>query len=108
MSFVNLTPHRVTLYTKDGGEIVLPPCAKPARVRMLTSMQGLHEGVEVVGQPVASGLENLPDINEERFTLYIVSRIVKDAVPERYDCVVPNDVVRDDSGNIVGCRSVAL
>jgi hypothetical protein len=108
MTFINLTPHEITLFREDGGSHMLPPSEKPARVRMLTSVQGNHNGVPVVGQPIASGLENLPPINKQEFTLYIVSRIVKDAVPDRYDCVVPNDIVRDSKGNIMGCRSVAL
>ena len=106
MTFINLTPHEVTLFAESGEQIVLPPAENPARVRMADSTVAVHDGIVVKGQPTPVGLENLP---EERFaTLYIVSRIVKDAVQHRRDVVVPHDIVRDAKGVIVGCRSVAL
>lgn len=36
---------------------------------------------------------------------YIVSRMVANALPNRKDLLVPNELVRDDQGNIIGCRS---
>jgi hypothetical protein len=39
-------------------------------------------------------------------TWYIVSQIVKSALPGRTDLLVPAEVVRDASGNIIGCRSL--
>jgi hypothetical protein len=37
---------------------------------------------------------------------YIVSQLVKSALPSRNDLLVPAEVVRDASGNIIGCRSL--
>lgn len=42
------------------------------------------------------------------YTIYIVSRIVKQSVPERDDVVVPDDLIRDDDGNIIGCGRFSL
>ena len=39
-------------------------------------------------------------------TLYIVSRLVATAA-NRDDLVVPNGIVRDDNGNIIGCKSLS-
>ena len=39
---------------------------------------------------------------------YIVSQLIKSAFPERNDLLVPAEVVRDSSGNIVGCRSLGI
>lgn len=39
---------------------------------------------------------------------YIVSQLVKNALPHRRDLIVPAEVVRDDTGNIIGCRSFGL
>lgn len=41
-------------------------------------------------------------------TYYIVSQIVKSALPTRKDLLVPAEVVRDENGNIVGCKSLGL
>jgi hypothetical protein len=39
-------------------------------------------------------------------TYYIVSQLVKNALPHRKDLLVPAEVVRDEKGNILGCRSL--
>lgn len=49
-------------------------------------------------------LENLPEKVEGVYL--IVSQLVKNAAPERTDLLVPAEVYRDESGNIVGCKSL--
>ena len=39
---------------------------------------------------------------------YIVSQLVKSALPNRPDLLVPAEVQRDSSGNIIGCRSLGI
>ena len=41
-------------------------------------------------------------------TYYIVSQLIKSALPKRVDLLVPAEVVRDDNGNIIGCRSLGI
>jgi hypothetical protein len=36
-------------------------------------------------------------------TYYIVSQLVKNALPKRKDLLVPKGVIRDDKGNVIGC-----
>ena len=50
-------------------------------------------------------VEGLPEPQEN--TYYIVSALVAGACKNRDDLVVPNDIVRDEKGNIIGCRSLA-
>ena len=50
-------------------------------------------------------IEGLPEPQEN--TIYIVSALVAGAAKDRDDLVVPNDIVRDDKGRIIGCRSLA-
>lgn len=52
-----------------------------------------------------SEVEGLPEPKEN--TIYIVSALVAGACKNRDDLVVPNDIVRDDQGRIIGCRSLA-
>ena len=39
---------------------------------------------------------------------YIVSQMVKSALPNRKDLLVPADVVRDKQGNILGCKTLGI
>lgn len=39
---------------------------------------------------------------------YVVSQLVKSALPSRKDLLVPAEVVRDEKGNIIGCRSFGI
>jgi len=41
-------------------------------------------------------------------TYYIVSQLVKNALPHRKDLLVPKGVVRDDKGNIIGCTRLDI
>jgi signal peptidase I len=41
-------------------------------------------------------------------TLYIVSLPVAQAYPERHDFIVVHDVVRDEKGAAIGCKSFAF
>ena len=50
-------------------------------------------------------VEGLPEPKEN--TYYIVSALVAGAAKNRNDLLIPNDIVRDDQGRIIGCRSLA-
>lgn len=50
--------------------------------------------------------EGLPDFEEGVF--YITSQLVKSALPQRSDLLVPAEVVRDENGNIIGCKSLGI
>ncbi len=108
MKLRNLTPHPVTI-TADGGSVHVPPegGSRPRvdEVREVTepvSVEGLSvPTVRVVGgcavdvpEPVAG-------------TLFMVSRMVAAACPGRSDLLVPYDLVRDEAGRVVACRSLA-
>lgn len=41
-------------------------------------------------------------------TFYIVSQLVRNALPHRPDLLVPKQIVRDSSGNIVGCKRLDI
>jgi hypothetical protein len=68
-------------------------------VRDVPLMDGTPTSKTEFGKP-----EGLPELQEGVF--YIVSQLVKSALPNRADLLVPAEVVRDQSGNIVGCKSL--
>lgn len=101
---VNCTPHPITIVAGNGVILrAIPPSGEVARLSVSTEPAGVVLGIPVTrtvfGEPV--GLPE-PEIG----TCYIVSQLVKNALPERDDLVVPAEVVRDAAGNVVGCRSL--
>jgi len=48
---------------------------------------------------------DLPDPQPD--TIFVVSALVAQAVPERQDVFIVDDAVRDDQGRIIGARALA-
>ncbi len=57
-----------------------------------------------ITKPKFGEVEGLPE--PEEGTIYIVSNLVAQAVPDREDVFFPDDIVRDENGNIIGCRAL--
>ena len=104
---VNCTPHDVNLITENGS-ITFP---KSGIIPRLTEQQVKINSVIVNGIEIdimsKSFLEpeGLPEPKEN--TIFIVSALVAGAVKNRDDLVIPNDIIRDDKGNIIGCKNLA-
>ena len=102
---INLTPHDIFLF----GRVVIPKSENPARVKtekeVVSSFIFENEKITVFKTKFGE-VENLPE--PEPDIIYIVSRIVKSAIPNRNDCLVPDDLIRDNDGNIIGCNSFSL
>jgi hypothetical protein len=102
-----MTPHAINICDKDGNiSRVIPACGNQIRLTVKT----VDLGFEIVGIKVTSTVfgepVGLPNYSEG--TWYIVSQLVKSALPERKDLLVPAEVVRDASGNILGCMSLGI
>ena len=128
MTVINLTPHDIVIV--GPGERTIPPSGVVARVSMQTS--GI---IDVVGRmsdrPPFCGIEyncescfsqfggcdgipvrkqtygevtGLPAPKEG--TVYIVSTMVRLAVPDRDDVFSPGELVRGDDGQPIGCRGL--
>lgn len=105
MSVINKTPHAVNIVdangsitkTYDKGDSQIRLAVKTVADEPLTD--GTPTSKTQFGDP-----EGLPDFQEGVF--YIVSQLVKNALPNRTDLLVPAEVVRDNAGNIIGCKSL--
>lgn len=109
---INLTQHVVNVYT-EFGIYEFEPSGVVARVSedsgQFTS-RSIPESLlrnSVISFRFTEYSEpiGLPPVQSGK--VYIVSSIVKSALPDRDDLVVPKDFVRDDSGNIIGCRALS-
>lgn len=102
---LNCTPHDVNVITHNerGEEVVTT--FKPTGIVPRLKENSWHT-CELNGLPIYSVSyeepENLPFNDGE--TVLIVSGMILDACPDREDLVSPFDIVRDESGRIVGCR----
>ncbi len=99
----NLTPHPIVVIR--GEERITIPSSGLARLAAKTVRGGEIDGIPlsktVFGQP-----EGLPDPQDGVYL--VVSQLIKSALPQRTDLLVPAEVVRDEKGNIVGCQSLGL
>ena len=101
MKLINLTPHDVTLI-KDG-ETKTYPSQGVARVRETSKQVGDYQGVPIYevnyGEP-----EGLP--KEKEGVFYIVSGLILSALRgKRNDLLSPYGLIRNDKGQVVGCKS---
>ena len=108
---LNLTPHPIRLYAaerEDGIDDlephlreVIPPEATPARLATFEVSSGMWPELVEFGHA-----QNLPPKRDGY--QYIVSLVVALALADRRsDLLVPYREVRNSSGTVIGCRSLA-
>ena len=106
INIVNLTAHNVNIVCDNGGVKTFKPSGTVARCSQKTIVIGNVDGIPLT-HTTFGDVVDLPDKKID--TIYIVSRLVLTACKGiRDDLVVPNDLVRDDQGNIIGCKSFAI
>jgi len=110
MKIVNLTPHPLNLMPEgpEGPVVTIPPSGQVARctVDRVQVDTVTVDGISVpVNQTRFGKVENLPEPQEG--TIFIVSALTAQAVPEREDVFITDDAVRDEQGRIIGCRALA-
>lgn len=99
---LNLTPHAVNVIREDNTTLTIAPSGTVARVSQMREQIGEVEGIPINVSKFGEVVD-LPEQQEGVFL--IVSRLVISALPDREDLIVPDDLVRDDQGRIIGCRS---
>lgn len=106
---INLTPHSVNVIRDDNSvAITIEASGNVARCSQTINIVDTID-LNNVTIPVSSSsygeVVDLPAPQDD--TYYIVSRLVMSACPNRQDLLVPNDLVRDEAGRVIGCRSLA-
>ena len=97
---INLTPHSIKVI--GVGEI--PASGLVARVSMKTEPDAVIAGFPTSYTEYGE-VEGLPEIEG---CFFIVSKMVRDACPDRADLFYPAELVRDETGNIIGCKSLGI
>ena len=106
---INLTPHSVNVIGDDNSvAITIEASGNVARCSQTIDIVDTIN-VNNIAIPVSSSsygeVVDLPASQDGVY--YIVSRLVMSACPNRQDLLVPNDLVRDEAGRVIGCRSLA-
>lgn len=106
---INMTSHQINIVSSLE-TISIPKSENPIRVSVTRELVETQYGVNIY-QTKMGVLENMPEI--EPGNIYIVSRIVKNKITEEYSkeyqdrFLVPEGIVRDQNGIIVGCEGLA-
>jgi hypothetical protein len=105
---INKTPHPIHIVEKGTKRIVhiYPKTQGMIRLKIETVTMGMLADGTPLTKTIFGAPEGLPEYKEGTF--YIVSQLVKTALPERQDLLVPAEVVRDEQGNIIGCISLGI
>lgn len=105
-TLINLTPHPIRLLDADGNLVrEIPPSGKVLRLAEQVEPVGTLDGVPVVSKQflIPNG-GRLPPLRSGTF--YIVSLPVAQLL-RLHEFLVPDDLVRDEHGNVIGCRRLA-
>lgn len=106
MILKNFTPHNVVIVINESTKIVIPSDG----ITRVTETKTPSTSIDVDGVVIETfrsefgEVENLPP--KEGGVMVIVSALVASAAKGRDDLLVPGELVRDDGGNIVGCKSL--
>ena len=96
---INLTPDAINIYDEDRNLIqTIQPSGQIAVVEMTRWRVGTLFGAVPIYRAEA---ENVTDM--EGRSLYIVSTVVRLALPENFNLYSPGELLRDESGQPIGC-----
>ena len=106
ITIINLTPHPVNLLDVDANVIITFHTEGLARCSQNDVIIGKLNKDIILTKTSYGEVIGLPEQSPRTF--YIVSRLVRNALPNRTDLLVPNQLIRDSEGQIVGCRSFSI
>jgi len=101
---INLTPHELKIHGGEG-VVSLPPSGQIARCSVTCSPVGEHDGVPL-SRSETGAVEGLPEPQDG--VIYVVSMVVRSAVPGRTDVASPGALLRDAEGRPIGCQGLVI
>lgn len=105
-SLLNYTPHPIHIVDGEGNVLKTIESSGLVRLKPFTVDAGFTVEDVKITKTHFGEVQGLPPY--EFGVFYIVSQLVKTALPQREDLLVPAEVLRDTNGNIVGCMSLGI
>lgn len=102
---INLTPHDITILQDGGAEVTIPASGKIARVAEKAVAREPICGIPTCRMKFGEVTE-LPDPEDGVF--FIVSALVRMALPGRNDLCSPGRLVRATDGQPIGCATLIV
>lgn len=110
VELVNLTNHDVTVLDDNNDEIIdIPPSGDVARCKTDTKYKTsiTYQASKLpLTKTRMNEVLNLPEPEDGK--IYIVSLIVAAVASDRDDLVIPDELVKNDDGYVIGCRSLSF
>lgn len=114
VKIINMTQHPINILDESGKCIkIIPTSGGLIRLTSKTADVGKLDGIRITKviyeDPIIFGLSGEVYkglLKRQVGVYYIVSQLVKAAFSGREDLLVPNEVVRNQDGAIIGCRSL--
>ena len=110
ITITNCTPHDINIVREDGSVVATIPASGILPRCQATTEEVDTVEVDGVTIPLTAShfgeVTDLPEASDD--TLFIVSRVVADASPARHDLVVPDQLVRNEAGQVVGAKSLSF
>jgi hypothetical protein len=103
MQIINLTPHDINVVLPEGIR-TFPKSGAEARATPERLAGPTVDGMPSVTVTLGD-VTGLPEPAEG--TIYLVSMVIVDKLPEREDIFAPGELVRDPDGRVIGCRGLA-
>ena len=102
---INLTPYEVVIVKGEYNTqfVTIEPSETVATISYETTTLGEFEGIPTIEKEYGE-VEGLLEPKDD--TIYIVSPIVAQRVPERKDVFILGASVKDDMGRIIGCKNL--
>lgn len=105
MKIRNFTPHPIVILNNKNE--VIEKFQSEGIIRLNSEIIKIRkEGDIQITKTIFGNPEGLPE--EKEGILLIVSQMIKSALPNRNDLVVPAELVRNDEGYVIGCKSLSI
>lgn len=103
MEIVNLTPHTLNIHNENGDlALAVLPSGESARVQVNRVKKMDRAGMPFFVTNYGK-VDGLPEYAHGDQVVYVVSGMVRSAVPDRVDVFQPGELLRDDDGRVIGC-----
>jgi len=106
MKFLNLTPHALSIETKDGRMITVPQSGQIARLAVTREPRAdlqIGNDVFAISRSTFGAITGLPDA--QAGVVLVVSALVAEQA-KRSDVVSVGELIRDAAGAVIGARGL--